>query len=511
MVKQLILDGQTLDIRALHSFCTDAAYHPESHLIVVDDNARNRIKTGEDFLQSLLKTGNTIYGLNTGFGFFANTRISAEQITQLQHNIILSHCCGVGDELSRELTLMMWLILLNSVCRGHRGLSLRNLDTIITALNKGMLACVPARGSVGASGDLAPSAHAVAAMLGYGECTIISGGEVVRMDAKDALAQLDLNPVELGPKEGLCLINGTQMTAAMAIQVWNKTKLLVDTANIAAAMSIEALRGSHHMTDDLLLREGRHQGTRLAGEAIASWLGDTEISNSHSDCERVQDPYSLRCAPQVHGMVWEELLQTEPLLQEEINATTDNPTLFPEANAVLHGGNFHAIYPARVCDRLTAALATLASISERRINMAMKNDKSGLPDFLILDGGLNSGYMMIQTTAAALVSECKALSYPASVDSIPTNNDQEDHVSMGPIAGLKALQVADLATQVIGIELMVACQGIDMLSPLKTSEKLEKIKAKVRSKVPYLDKDRMISPDVKEIVKLVESGVLLAA
>ncbi len=506
---EIMIDGESLDVETLVAFSA-LALEPKAKLkIRVGESAKKRVSAAEKFLNKLVRSGATVYGLNTGFGYFAKTRIKPNQIAELQRNIIRSHACGVGEELPRDLVLSMWIILLNSVCRGHRGLALSKLEQIIKTIEAGILACVPARGSVGASGDLAPSAHAVLTTIGEGECTMPSGKGFARASADTALKKAKLKPIQLGPKEGLCLINGTQLTAAMAVKAWSEASQLLDTANLAAAMMVEAMRASHHLTDTPLLKEQRQKGTLECGRAIATWLGRTEIEKSHAHCDKVQDAYSLRCAPQVHGMVWEELSHAKEILENEINATTDNPLLFPDREEVIHGGNFHAIYPARVCDRIAAALATLAAISERRINGAMKPEKSGLPAFLIEDGGLNSGLMMIQTTAAALVSECKSLSFPSSVDSIPTNNDQEDHVSMGPGAGLKALKVIEHARYVIAIELLVAAQALDMLKPLKTSPKLEKVKAKIRKRVPFLKKDRILGPDIEAVYALVKSGELL--
>lgn len=510
MNNEITLTGEDLKIETLYAFCQQALDPKAKFRILVDDAAQTRIQNAEKFLHKLAHSGDTVYGLNTGFGYFAKTRIQESEIETLQHNIIRSHACGVGEELPRDTILMLWLILLNSVCRGHRGLAFDKLEAIITMLEAGILATVPARGSVGASGDLAPTAHAVLATLGEGECTMPSGDGFVRLAASEALKKAKIKPLTLGPKEGLCLINGTQLTAAFAVTLWHQSNQLIKTANLATAMSIEALRASHHITDEPLLREQRQQGTLHCGSEIAGWFnGDTEISQSHAECGRVQDSYSLRCAPQVHGMAWEELAHTKTIIEREINSTTDNPLLFPEREMVIHGGNFHAIYPARVCDKLGAALATLASISERRINTAMRTEKSGLPTFLIENGGLNSGFMMVQTTAAALASEAKTLSFPASVDSIPTNNDQEDHVSMGPIAGLKALKIADLTHYVLAIELLCAAQGLDMLKPLKTSPRLEKVKAKIRSRVAFLDKDRILAPDIEAVYQMVKTGELL--
>lgn len=509
-MQSIKLDGESLTIGKLYRFSRSALDAKAKCEIAIDPKVHKRVQAAEKFVHELAHSGDTVYGLNTGFGYFARTRISERDIETLQHNIIRSHACGVGEELPRDTVLMLWLILLNSVCRGHRGLALAKLQAVTKMLEAGILACVPARGSVGASGDLAPTAHAVLATLGEGECTTPKGGAFARMSASAALKARKLKPLSLGPKEGLCLINGTQLTAALAVTLWEEAMQLIQTANLAAAMTIEALRASHHMTDAPLLRESRQKGTWECGQAIAGWLGgDTEVYKSHENCDRVQDSYSLRCAPQVHGMVWDELAHTREIIERELNATTDNPLLFPQRGLVIHGGNFHAIYAARCCDRIGMALATLASISERRVNTAMRSEKSGLPAFLIENGGLNSGFMMVQTTAAALVSECKSLSYPASVDSIPTNNDQEDHVSMGPGAGLKALQIAKQARYVLAIELLVAAQGLDMIRPLKTSPQLEKVKAKIRKKVPYLDKDRMLSADIEAVHELVKSGALL--
>lgn len=509
-MREITLDGQSLDIETLVEF-SRSALDPKARIrIHIARDAQARITRAENFLHDLAHSGKTVYGINTGFGYFARTRIDENDIEELQHNIIRSHACGVGEELPRNLVLMLWVILLNSVCRGHRGLALSRMQHIIRMLEAGILACVPARGSVGASGDLAPTAHAVLATLGEGECTTPGTGGFVRCDAAEALRKAKLKSLALGPKEGLCLINGTQLTAAMAVTAWHEGMQLVKTANLAAAMSIEALRASHHIADKPLLKEQRQKGTWECGNDIAKWIGgETPISKSHADCDRVQDSYSLRCAPQVHGMVWEEFAQSKAIIENELNSTTDNPVIFPQRELVIHGGNFHAIYPARALDRMAMALATLASISERRINTAMRTEKSGLPTFLIENGGLNSGFMMVQTTAAALVSECKSLSFPASVDSIPTNNDQEDHVSMGPGAGLKALQIIKSARYVLAIELLVAAQGLDMLKPLKTSKKLEKVKRTIRREVPYLTRDRHLAPDIEAVHGLVMNGELL--
>lgn len=506
---QITLTGNDLTLGTLYA-AGQAALDPRAELIIsISEEAKAQVRKAEEYLRKMAESGKTIYSINTGFGFFVNTRIEPDQMAQLQTNIIRSHACGAGEELPRDVVMMLWLILINSACRGHRGIALEKLERICKMLEAGMLSCVPSRGSVGASGDLAPTAHAVLATIGEGECTFPQGGSFARMHAGDALKKAGIEPIALGPKEGLCLINGTQLTAAMASKIWCEADKLLHTANMSAAFSIEGLRASHAMTDEILLKEQRQEGTLVCGREIASWLGDTEISQSHAACGRVQDPYSYRCAPQVHGMVWEELNHSKKILEREINSTSDNPILFPAEDKVIHGGNFHAIYPARVADHLGAALTTLAAISERRVNITMNHEKSGLPTFLIEKGGLNSGFMMVQVTAAALVAECRALCMPASVDSIPTNNDQEDHVSMGPGACLKALDIVKHAHYVFAIELLVAAQAVDMVG-LKTSEKLEAVKTKIREVAAYLEEDRFLNPDIEAVHGLVRQGMLIA-
>lgn len=511
MSLSLTLDGDALNVDNLYA-ASQTALEPKAGLsLTLSEKAVAQIGKAEHYLHELATSGKTVYGVNTGFGFFARTRISPADIAKLQENIILSHSVGVGELLPRDLVLGMWIIMLNSICRGHRGVAEERVRQIIASLEKGLLAHVPARGSVGASGDLAPMSHAVLALLGHGKCSIPSGNGFADMEAKAALSQLGFSPLQLGPKEGLALINGTQLTSAMAARVIVEGQRLLDAANMISAMMIEAMRASHAFTDPVLLAEQRHPGAATVAQSVRDWIGgETEISKSHSDCDRVQDPYSIRCIPQVHGMVAEELDTSRGIMNLELNATTDNPILFPDEDKVIHGGNFHAIYAARVCDRIAMALATLANISERRIHMAMKQEKSGLPNFLIAEeGGLNSGLMMAQTTAAALVSECKSLSFPASVDSISTNNDQEDHVSMGPVAGLKALKIVENARYVLAIELLSAAQGLDLLAPLKTSDRLEAAKAKLRKQIPMLKKDRFLGDDLERAATFIKQGELV--
>lgn len=482
--------------------------------------ARERISQAAGFVHRVARRNKPVYGINTGVGHFANVVIPPDKIAALQTHLIRSHCCGVGEPLPRDIVMAMWLIRLNTICQGHSGTRLETVDTIVRHLEAGLLAEVPSRGSVGASGDLAPSAHATLALLGEGWCTLPrrsgSNGDghsgFVRMRTADALEQLGIKPVQLGPKEGLSLINGTQLTTALLLKAWYEGRQLLATANLAAAMSIEAMHGSHQSLDDRVLRLHGHAGTRHAGHDIRAWLaGDSEIQHSYAGTKWAQDPYCLRCAPQVHGAVWEDLRECERVVGTKINAVADNPLLFPEDEEALSCGNFHAIHSARASDRMASALTTLASISERRINMAMNLHRSGLPSFLVEDGGVQSGLMMAQVTAAALVSECKSLSFPASVDSIPTNNDQEDHVSMGPNAGFKALAIVEKARLVLAIELLTAAQALDLRAPLRPAARLAAVHSQIRQHVAVLEDDRVLSEDIELLARRIAEGAFLDA
>ncbi|MFV1969252.1 MAG: histidine ammonia-lyase, partial [Pirellulaceae bacterium] len=470
-------------------------------------SARKRIFQATAFLDKLVAAEEPIYGINTGFGYFADVQIPPEKLVELQYNIIRSHCSNVGEALDRDITLASWLVNLNKFCQGNSGVRLELIETIIKSLEAGILAVIPSRGSVGASGDLSSSAHAARALLGEGLCTYPQNGDFVTVPAAEALAACGVAPITLGPKEGLSLVNGTALTTALAVKAWYVGRRLLRIANAAAAMTIEALGGARWICAQRTVRAHRHRGTIQCGAEIAGWLGKrSEMAYRHVDKQWIQDPYSMRCAPQVHGAVWEEIDASESILRNEINAATDNPLLFPEEMCVSNTGNFHAIYPARVSDRLASALATLASISERRINQAMCAKRKHLPTFLVQNGGLNSGFMMAHVTAAALVSEAKSLSMPASVDSIPTNIEQEDHVSMGPIAGFKAIRILDNLRGVLSIELLCAAQAFDLLAPAKPSPALAELHAEIRKLVPPLEQDRSLSEDIEAISLAIQQG-----
>ena len=469
--------------------------------------SRERILSAERFIKNVMEHRHPVYGINTGVGHFTGVPVPSSKVGDLQRNLIRSHCCSIGTPLSRDLVLALWLIRLNTMGLGHSGTRWTTIQRMISLIEKGIMAVVPSRGSVGASGDLSPSAHAALLLLGEGKCSLPDENGFKETCATEAIRSLGWEPLELGPKEALSLINGTQLTTALAVKTWFEATRLLRAANLAAAMSLEALHGSQKPVDPRVHAAHRHEGTQRCGTEIRHWLqGPSEVHESHRQVKWTQDPYSLRCAPQVHGAVWDELRSAEQTLNHEINAAADNPLLFPEDDCALTCGNFHAIYPARVSDKLATALTTLASISERRINLAMDSRRTGLPDFLIHDGGVRSGFMMAQVTAAALVSECKSLCFPASVDSIPTNNDQEDHVSMGPTAGFKALEIVERVRYVLAIELLVATQALDLRLPSRPAPRLAEVRNLIRKDVAMLTEDRVLACDMELIARRIAEG-----
>jgi histidine ammonia-lyase len=509
-VDALTLGDESLTPATLWKFAQYALDPSQQFRIDYSPDAIRRISGAAELLQKLVAAEEPVYGVNTGFGHFANIVIAPEKIVELQKNIVRSHCAGVGELLPRDMVMAMWLIGLNTICRGNSGLRLATLKTVTKLVEAGVLGCVPSQGSVGASGDLAPGAHAALTALGEGWCTAPVGSEFVRMPAASALERVGVKPVDLGPKEGLSLINGTHLSTALAVKAWSEGSYLLQVANLAAAMTIEALGGDRMTCAEPTMRAHGHPGTIHCGREVADWLGESsELSARHRESHWIQDPYSLRCVPQVHGAVWEDLHHSETVLEREINAVTDNPLLFPDEGTVRYCGNFHAIYPARISDRLASAFATLASISERRISQSMRAPRGHLPTFLIKDGGLNSGFMMAHVSAAALVSEAKSLSFPASVDSIPTNVTQEDHVSMGPTAGLKANRVLDNLRRVLAIELLTAAQGLYLMLPLRAAPRLEAAYARIRKFVSPMEQDRVLTDDIEIITEQIQQRKII--
>jgi histidine ammonia-lyase len=473
-------------------------------------NAIRRVQNSSKVVEKILKKNEPVYGINTGFGKFAETKISQKDLKKLQLNLIRSHAAGVGSPLPRHIAAAMCLIRLNTLLRGNSGIQLSTLIQFKSLLENGIIPSIPSRGSVGASGDLAPSAHASLVLIGEGSATISDGTHFVEITGAKALKISKLKPIVLAPKEGLALINGTQLSTALAVHSLVSAKNLFHHANLICSLSLEGLRGSRTVVSAKIADVRNQPGCAKAASEMRGWLGNkSAISDSHIDCGKVQDPYSLRCAPQVHGAIYQELIFWEKVLNQELNSSTDNPLIFPKSSTCISGGNFHAIYSSRASDCIGAALTVLSSISERRIAQSMSSSSSGLPAFLVERGGLNSGFMMAHVTAAALVSESKSLSMPASVDSIPTSDDKEDHVSMGPGAGFKCFQILKNTELVLAIELLTSCQSVDLLRPLKTSPQLERVISKVRENISSLSEDRILSKDIEISQKLIESGTLL--
>ena len=507
---KIILDGFKLTAIELYK-ASRVALDPEARIqIEIAPDAKERIIKAANFVTKITNGDDAVYGINTGFGKFAEVRVDNKQLNQLQENLILSHAIGIGDNLPRDIVMMMWILRLNVLCRGNSGIRWETVEQLIRLLECGILADVPCKGSVGASGDLAPSAHATLSLLGVGNCSYPHVGTFRKGSAKDALAHFALEPWTLIAKEGLSLINGTQLTTAYSVIGIVEGRKTLRHSNLSLALCIEALQASHLVFDDRIIQSRNHMGPVNVAKELQFWLsGESEIKDDHENCDRVQDPYSLRCAPQVHGSIDDELRQCEELVNRELNSSTDNPLLFPDSDASLSGGNFHAIFTARVNDRLASAFATLSNISERRIAHMMSRESNRLFPFLVVEGGINSGLMMAQVTAAALVSESKALSFPASVDSIPTSDDKEDHVSMGPLAGQKLLTILENTNNVLAIEMMSSCQALDLRFPLKSTERIQDAHAIIREKVEYLEKDRVLHDDLVAIIEIIKSGNLL--
>jgi histidine ammonia-lyase len=458
-------------------------------------------------VREVVDQGRTVYGVNTGFGLLANTRIPADQLAQLQRNLVLSHSTGVGALLPDDVVRLTIVLKAVSLSRGASGVRHEVMQALLGLLEREVYPCIPAKGSVGASGDLAPLAHLSAALIGVGHASV--AGQV--MPAADALARAGLQPLELGPKEGLALLNGTQVSTALALKGLFLAEDVFGAALLAGALSTDAMKGSDAPFDARIHALRGQPGQIEVARRLRELLAGSLIRESHrEDCHKVQDPYSLRCQPQVMGACLDLLRQSAQTLVVEANAVTDNPLVFPDEGEIVSGGNFHAEPVAFAADQIALALAEIGSISERRISLLTDPKFSGLPAFLVREGGLNSGFMIAQVTAAALVSENKQLAHPASVDSIPTSANQEDHVSMATHGARRLTEMADNAAHVTAIELLSAAQGIDFHRPLTTSEPLEQVVAAVRAVAPFYDHDRYFAPDIEAARGLVGGEVLVS-
>lgn len=456
----------------------------------LDETVRERVARSQQLVQAIVDEGRTVYGVNTGFGILSNTAISAADTATLQYKILQSHSVGVGDPLSPELTRLMLITKLQSLAQGYSGVQLSTLDRLIWHLDKDIIPVVPQQGSVGASGDLAPLAHLFLPLIGLGECYY----KGKRMPTAAVFQAEGVEPIALGPKEGLALINGTQFILAHAVKAVQRLHYCLEAADIIGAMSLEALTGTKAPFDERLHQLRPYTGSRLVAQRLRRLLEGSAIMESHVDCGRVQDPYSLRCMPQVHGASRNAWLHLKELTAIELNAVTDNPILLPGGDTI-SGGNFHGQPLALPLDYAALAAAELGNISDRRCYLLLEG-KWGLPMLLMRDVGLNSGFMIPQYTTAALVTENKTLCFPASADSIPTSLGQEDHVSMGSISGRKLHQVLSNLENILAIELLSACQAIEFRRPLKSSAWLEGAHDYVRRYVSFAAEDRIFAEDV---------------
>ncbi|WP_337188186.1 histidine ammonia-lyase [Phenylobacterium sp.] len=474
----------------------------------LDPASHAPILAGAEAIRRILAKGQPIYGINTGFGKLASVRIDAADLETLQRNIVLSHAAGVGDPSPEPVVRLMMALKLASLAQGASGVRLETTAMLEAMLTRGLMPVVPSQGSVGASGDLAPLSHMAAAMIGVGHIDF----EGARMPAAEALSAAGLTPLTLGPKEGLALLNGTQFSTANALAALFETESLFQTALVTGALSIEAAKGSDTPFDPRIHALRRHAGQIETAEALRRLMAGSAIRASHLvDDERVQDPYCLRCQPQVMGAVLDLLRQAGTTLATEANGVTDNPLIFVEGDEALSGGNFHAEPVAFAADMIALAICEIGSLAERRVAMLVDPALSGLPAFLTPKPGLNSGFMIPQVTAAALVSENKQRAYPASVDSIPTSANQEDHVSMAAHGARRLLEMARNAGAVLGIELLAATQGCDFHAPLASSAPLEAVRRLLRSRIPRLDEDRHFHPDMETANGLVMSGDVVRA
>jgi len=471
----------------------------------LDDASMQRIAGAAASVDRIVASGATVYGINTGFGLLANTRIPNERLAELQTNLILSHSAGLGDPLPRHVTRLMIVLKLLGLGRGHSGVRRLVIDALQALLDRDAMPLIPSQGSVGASGDLAPLAHLIAALMGHGHIDV--AGQI--MPAAAALQRLGMQPLELGPKEGLALINGTQMSTAVALDALFAGERVFAAALGAGAMSVDALKGSVKPFDARVSALRGQPGQIRVAAALRGLLDGSGIVASHGRCGRVQDPYSFRCQPQVMGAALDLLDHAARTLTIEAGAVTDNPIVFPDEDSAISGGNFHAEPVAFAGDMISMALCEVGSLSERRTAVLIDPKMSSLPPFLTEDSGVNSGLMIPQVTAAALVSENKSLAFPASVDSIPTSAGQEDHVSMAPIAARKAGQIARNAAGVIAVELIAAAEGVDFHAPLETSTKLQALHAKVRALTPRFTRDRYWASDIAALQAAVLAGNLV--
>ena len=484
-----------------------ASFAKSHETLTLDDASRERLRAGAEAVRRIVAQGQPVYGINTGFGKLAQTHIPDDQLELLQRNLVLSHSVGVGALLADDVVRLTMLLKVASLARGYSGVRVEVVEAILALLNAGIYPCIPSKGSVGASGDLAPLAHMSAALLGIG--SVRHRGEVI--PAAEGLKRAGLAPLRLGPKEGLALLNGTQVSTALALRGLFAAQSVFAAAVVAGAMSVDAAMGSDTPFDARIHALRGHAGQIEAAAMYRALLAGSEIRASHlTGDDKVQDPYSLRCQPQVMGACLDVMNHAARTLLIEANGVTDNPLVFAETGESLSGGNFHAEPVAFAADHLALAIAEIGALSERRIALLIDASISGLPPFLTSASGVNSGFMIAHVTAAALASENKSLAHPASVDSLPTSANQEDHVSMATFAARRLADMADNTAAIVAIELLAAAQGIDFRRPRKSSRALEEAHAIIRGVAPHLDGDRYLALDIEAVTPLVRGGVFSA-
>lgn len=498
----VVLTGDSLTLDEL------VAIADEGRVVTLAPEAVRRVEQARAVVERAAAGDAPVYGINTGVGSLAEVRVPRAALGALQLNLLRSHAAGVGEPLPIRTVRATMALRANVLAKGYSGVSTRTLEALLALLNRRVHPVVPSCGSVGASGDLAPLAHLALVLIGEGEAFVEDGGTWRRLSGAEALARAGLQPIQLGPKEGLALINGTQVTTAATALALVGAERLARAADIAAALSIDALKGSVRPFDPRIHAARPFAGQTAAAANIRVLLHDSPINKSHEHCGRVQDAYSLRCAAQVHGAAREAFSFVRRIVDVELNAATDNPMVFADAGDIVSGGNFHGAPLALAADTLVLGLAQLVTISERRTARLVDPALSGLPAFLAPASGLQSGLMLAQVTAAALAAELKTLAHPASVDTIPTSAGREDHVSMSLGAALKAERALELARTVLAIEILCACQALDLLRPLRTAPPLVQVHEAVRARVAPLTDDRPPAPDIAAVKALLASGAL---
>lgn len=493
---KLHIDNQLIDLDCLRKISS------ESVIISIDQSVKSKVELAFQHIQASINKNETVYGVNTGFGKLARIRIENEDLADLQRNLVCSHAVGVGDFLPEKIVKIIMILKVVALSKGLSGVCNTVIERLCDLINHRIFPCIPAKGSVGASGDLAPLAHLSQVLIGEGEASY--KGEVI--SAKEALQLCSLEPLKLGPKEGLALLNGTQVSTAIAISAYFEVENLFQAAIYAGALTVDAIKGSQKPFDSRIHKARGHHGQKVVAEKLKSLLKGSEIMTSHNNCDRVQDPYSIRCQPQVMGACLDIMHHVSSVLVIEANAVTDNPLVFVDTEEIVSGGNFHAEPVAFASDHLALAIAEIGSIAERRCALLIDPQLSGLPAFLVKESGLNSGFMIPQVTAAALVSENKILAHPASVDSIPTSANQEDHVSMATHAANRLLTMTQNLSYVIAIEYLSAAQGIEFHQPLNTSKQLLETMLNIRTVSGSLINDRSLASDIKSLSELIISG-----